>query len=399
MNLFIDQELQRKFDEQGYVVINFADSTTVARLQQIFTSIYPKTPEGFFSSSYDKDIVFKQNLSNQLRELLDPLVKKICHHFRPLGCSFLSKSPGISSFMPVHQDWTVVDESKFASVTIWMPLTDTDEKNGALKVLPGSHRFSDALRSPTIPGAFDYLKEDIYPLMNWVKLKAGQAIIFNHALLHASPPNLSDSDRIVVTYGLIPEEAELYFYNRISEHQVAKFRVPYDFFITYNNIGQPPESAELIETLEYAESPFTINLLNRKMYQYRKNKSSAMRPLFKKPEHQSFFEQNGYIVLPALQQHQIDALRAYYLSTGLKDEKGYGFHVGMDAEDKQLVKEMVDKIKEIALAQVQNYLTDIQLFTASFVVKEPNPMGVVPPHQDWTFVEDEESFCSVTCWI
>ncbi|HNO48886.1 MAG TPA: phytanoyl-CoA dioxygenase family protein, partial [Chitinophagales bacterium] len=27
------------------------------------------------------------------------------------------------------------------------------------------------------------------------------------------------------------------------------------------------------------------------------------------------------------------------------------------------------------------------------------PKGVVPPHQDWSFVEDENRHCSVTCWI
>jgi ectoine hydroxylase-related dioxygenase (phytanoyl-CoA dioxygenase family) len=42
---------------------------------------------------------------------------------------------------------------------------------------------------------------------------------------------------------------------------------------------------------------------------------------------------------------------------------------------------------------------DAQVFTASYVVKEPNPLSVVPVHQDWSFVDDEGEYCSTTCWI
>ena len=124
-----------------------------------------------------------------------------------------------------------------------------------------------------------------------------------------------------------------------------------------------------------------------------------MQPLFKNTEHQAFFEKNGYIKLPALNTQQVNELRDYYFNSGIKKTTDYGFYVGMDHENKQLVDEMMQKIESVAMASVSNYLAPYQLITASYVIKDTNNKGVVPPHQDWTFVEDETQHCSVTCWI
>ena len=124
-----------------------------------------------------------------------------------------------------------------------------------------------------------------------------------------------------------------------------------------------------------------------------------MKALFKDPKQQEAFEQNGYLKVSMLGEEEIQALKTLHKDLGLVDEKGYGFHVGMDNQDKNLVLNMVETIKNIALPKVEEILFETQLFTASFVIKEPNPTGVVPPHQDWSFVDNEEEFCSVTCWI
>ncbi|MEZ5054295.1 MAG: phytanoyl-CoA dioxygenase family protein [Chitinophagales bacterium] len=124
-----------------------------------------------------------------------------------------------------------------------------------------------------------------------------------------------------------------------------------------------------------------------------------MQPLFKDKEHQAFFEQNGYIKLPALNATQIDELKNYYFTSGIQQTTSYGFYVGMDHENKQLVDEMMQQIENVAMPTVSTYLANYQLITASYVIKDTNPQGVVPPHQDWTFVEDETQHCSVTCWI
>jgi hypothetical protein len=71
----------------------------------------------------------------------------------------------------------------------------------------------------------------------------------------------------------------------------------------------------------------------------------------------------------------------------------------MENEDKQKVARIREKIYEIALPKAMEHFYNAKVIAGSFVVKEKNPQGVVPPHQDWTFVENEGEYYSVTCWI
>src|SRR5690606_28742754 len=114
---------------------------------------------------------------------------------------------------------------------------------------------------------------------------------------------------------------------------------------------------------------------------------------------QQEFETNGFVKINALDNEAVATLKNYYESLNLKDELGYGFHISMDQENKSVVAEAMNKIFEVALPQLNHYFDNAQVFTCSYVVKEPNPQGVVPAHQDWTFVADETQHCSVTVWI
>ena len=69
---------------------------------------------------------------------------------------------------------------------------------------------------------------------------------------------------------------------------------------------------------------------------------------------------------------------------------------GLNKEQSVLVRE---KLWGIILPKLDNYLENYKPFVASYVVKETNPKGVVPAHQDWSFVADEDKgYSSITCW-
>jgi ectoine hydroxylase-related dioxygenase (phytanoyl-CoA dioxygenase family) len=263
-----------------------------------------------------------------------------------------------------------------------------------MQVIEGSHLLSKALRGPSLSISFEDI--DLVPFLKTIPLKAGEAIIFNHSLLHASHSNLSNEERVAVTFGLTHKEAQLLMYYS-KKDTVEKWEMPDNMFIEYPKIRFAPNIGKLKEKLDYKVQKLTLQEVQKNRIERRKKQT--MVPLFKNTTHQDFFEKNGYLLLPALNQEDISKLRDLYGELGIKDEKGYGFHVAMDNADKDLVQKMVAKITDVALPKVQEYLHETQLFTASFVVKEPNPQGVVPPHQDWSFVENEVDHCSVTCWI
>jgi ectoine hydroxylase-related dioxygenase (phytanoyl-CoA dioxygenase family) len=397
MMVFKNPELQQKFDKDGFVVISLLESDDVNKLAALYKEVQPESFKGFSSTIYNQDITLKKSTSEKIGSIVRQRIDNYFGVFRPLGSSFLCKTPGEDSIMPVHQDWTIVDESVFDSITVWMPLVDVDKRNGAMKVLPGSHKFSDALRSPTLHGVFQNIHPQIEEKMQWLKVKAGEAVVFSQALLHASPPNLSENERVIATFGLVHEQAKLSFVHRNNEGLVEQYAIDDDFFLTYNNIGQAPVNATLLKTFEYNDTLWTASDLNNAIAKHKRNN---MKPLFRDPEIQQFFNQYGYAKINMLDEQDVKELFDFYHSQNLSDHSGYGFNMSIEDEDKEKVANIRKKIFEIALPKALPHLVDnAKVIAGSFVVKEKNPQGVVPPHQDWSFVENEGENYSVTCWI
>lgn len=394
-NCLSDKTLSAQLDKDGFVVVDFCSGEQVEQLKELYRSVPIDAESPFWSSSFLPDTQFKERLNDSAYSVFESSVSELLGEHQRLGCSFLVKQPGEYSVMPIHQDWTVTDEGEFGSYTIWIPLVDTSAGNGAIQVISGSHKLNAELRSPSLPVAFEGIREELRSYLRTIELKVGQAIVFNHALMHASMPNLTNEPRVAITYGFVDKEAQLYMYYGLENGKVRKYDMPTDMFIKYPEIREEPLIGELDKEFDYTVKNMSMSEVEGEIGLPK----SEMVPLFKDEELQRSFEKNGFVKIPVLNEDDVRKLTELYHELNLTDEKGYGFHVGMDNPDKELVGRMVDRIKEVAMPKVEGALTGAQVFTASFVIKDPNPKGVVPPHQDWSFVEDEKKHCSVTCWI
>ena len=103
---------------------------------------------------------------------------------------------------PWHQDAGVVNPEADDThlITVWFPLSDTDEQNGCLQVVPGSHRSEGVLTH--CPGGKDVQGNLLIPESEFevgeavaVPLKKGDALFFSKYTVHSSFPNNSDRIR------------------------------------------------------------------------------------------------------------------------------------------------------------------------------------------------------------
>jgi len=399
MQVFKDPTLQQQFDRNGYVVISLADLDVINQLRQFYHEVQPVSYRGFSSTIFNPDIELKQKTSEKIQMILADSVQNWCQDFRPLGGSFLCKTSDEESFMPTHQDWTIVEEDKFASMTIWVPLVDTNETNGALRVLPGSHKFSETLRSPTLPGSFQQLGDALFDATLPLCINVGDAVIFNQALIHTSDANRSGSERLVATYGLVHKEAQLSFYH-YEDGVVDQYAIPDDFFITYNNIGTRPQTGHIVRRFNYTWKAWSTADLQAALHRF-ENKlySTKMKRLFADEQTQTFFEKNGYAKLKILDEPEVKELLDYYHEQNLQQKDGPGFTMSMELSDKEKVAKVRQKIYEVALPKALTHYFNAKVIAGSYVVKEHNMQCIVPPHQDWSFVDNEGEYYSVTCWI
>ncbi len=110
---------------------------------------------------------------------------------------FVTKLPDAEdehSDIPWHQDNGYGRLEPMTDVTLWVPLVDTDESNGCLRVLPGSHR--QGLLEHGAAGVNPVLREaacgnEGQPL----PLAAGEGVAFSGLTLHGSGPNRSSRPR------------------------------------------------------------------------------------------------------------------------------------------------------------------------------------------------------------
>src|SRR5579863_7644449 len=379
--IFRNKELNQLLESKGYVVVPFAGEEQLQKLREIYHRYNSDSPY-FHSTTFSADFEMKKKVSREVAEIFEKSLNPRFEKYRPMGGSFLCKPPGEGGNMPIHQDWTIVDESKYGSYTIWVPLQDVNQNNGAITVLDGSHRLTNALRGPSLPVVIRDVEQGIKARMKTLCMKAGEAFIFNHALIHASHLNRSNGNRVAVTFGLISEQATLMFYHRNEQEEIEKYLVEDDFFMKYSNIGQRPEFAEPVEILKENFEPVTEKKLNDFLLDY---KLKIMKPIFKNAELQQQIERDGYVLMDMLSNDEVKELKEYYSTLNNDHIPFYGFHVSLDNSSSDFVSGVMNKIKSVITKHADEIFKDYKIFTSSYVVKEKNPIGVVPPHQDWSF--------------
>ncbi len=203
-----NEALNRQLIEKGFIVLPFLNNKEVEQLRNIYFSHHAdSTIEGFYVSSHAKSWEELMNISDKIKEIVAPNIDKHFQHVQKIGGTFIVKAPDETNILHPHQDWRIVDEDKYRSFTIWMALQDTTDENGAMYVLLGSHEWIRGYRHITIPSVYGKIYELTWQYMQPIHLKAGEAVVFDHALVHASKPNVSNALRIAAIHTILSEGA------------------------------------------------------------------------------------------------------------------------------------------------------------------------------------------------
>jgi hypothetical protein len=257
----LDAELNAQLAEYGYVVIPFLNVDDVEKLVATFDNAHQAETAAFYASSHHESSDFRKKMSAAISEVLEPHSNRVFNSCKMLGASFISKSKDEASHLQPHQDWNIVDEREFRSFNVWIPLVDLNEQNGAIEVLPKSHNWVRGIRHSSIGCAYAEVHDMVWENMQPLYLKAGEALIYDHALLHASKANKTDQKRIACASGVMPEEAQMFFYWN-ENGTIEKYDSNPEFFMTENIFSQPSSLSKVYE-FEYNLKLVDSNLLHQ----------------------------------------------------------------------------------------------------------------------------------------
>lgn len=236
--IFKDASLQNELEESGYVIIPFYSHDDIKKINAFYKENTQTNNTGFQPTTYFNSLEYRLKASAFIKNIAHSYIEKYLQDYKTYMGSFIAKHPDKNSELGVHQDMTLVDESKFMGINIWSPLCDTNTKNGALYLIPKSHRIFPTYRNANIKNIYDKHYSIIKKYMQPIFMKAGEAIIFDNSILHFSPPNLSKEIRIATNVFITHKDAKITIaYHDKESNKIEHFEQEDDFFTTYTQFG------------------------------------------------------------------------------------------------------------------------------------------------------------------
>jgi ectoine hydroxylase-related dioxygenase (phytanoyl-CoA dioxygenase family) len=167
--------------------------------------------KGFHDLQYH-DAVFTRMVAHPrlvaiLTDLIGPNVQ--LHHSK-----MLVKPPEQGAPFPMHQDYPYFPHERHTVLAASVHLDDTDEENGCLHVVPGSHRLGP-LAAEGDAHTVDYPLESGTPC----PAAAGDVLFFNYLTIHGSGVNRSPRTRRNVLFQYRdPADAPVFNADGVEDH-------------------------------------------------------------------------------------------------------------------------------------------------------------------------------------
>ncbi len=142
--------------------------------------------------------------------ILDAIEDVIGPNILCWGSSFFIKEPRNPGFVSWHQDSTYWGLDPADVVTAWVAFSDSTAANGAMRVIPGTHKMDQVPHNDTfrpenlLSRGQEIMVEVDDKQAAMLELAAGEMSLHHVRLIHGSDPNPSDQRRIGYAIRYIP---------------------------------------------------------------------------------------------------------------------------------------------------------------------------------------------------
>ena len=205
---------KQQYSEQGYVKnLPVFSHDGALELQGLFEELSSRLPSHVDINKTNMWHKASKKFHDLCRtpEILDYVEDILGPNFVQWGGQFFHKEPQSGSVVPWHQDAQYWPLDPANAVTVWLAVYDSDEENGAMKVVSGSHKKgANGFKHHTNDASHLVLDQEVSEdqidkdKIVYMNLKAGEISLHNDALLHGSDPNNSNRKRCGITMRFSP---------------------------------------------------------------------------------------------------------------------------------------------------------------------------------------------------
>lgn len=240
--MFADPDLDHRFARAGVVVAPVVEPERLADLRARALDLLPDSRTALDISSEITTAPQRADIDRAFLPLFREIGEGLFTGYEALMTAIFVNWPEAGSGKQAHQGWSLVDEEEHRSATMWLALEPVDRRNGILAVLPGSQALLEHPRpSPYTPTELCDCYVDIDARdMPAPRIAPGEAIIFDHRLVHASTANVTDTPRVTVGCAFVPTGAQLYHWNIEDDGTAYRYALEDDTYLKTFELGGRP---------------------------------------------------------------------------------------------------------------------------------------------------------------
>jgi hypothetical protein len=255
-----DAALDVEFRRKGYVTYPLLDAEQVAALLELHDATTPDVPRDYYATPFSQSPDYRWHLYEGITEIMGSSLAHLLPDYETCMGGFITKRAHTTQGrVPLHQDYSFVDNESHVAVHVWCPLIDTNAQNGCIKAVDGSHTFFNHISAiPGNPAPFHAVAQVLErEFMTSLPLAAGWAFVYDERTLHASDDNLSGSLRIAAGCALVPQGVapRMYSFEKGRPGQLGVLQVNARFLSSFQagqHILEPyPDGVRRIGSVSY----------------------------------------------------------------------------------------------------------------------------------------------------
>ena len=241
----IDKKIINKFKKKGWIKIDkFVSKNHLSQIHHLINAFLNKNIRSYNPRHINfvgkKKILRNINSFHKLNDCLEvkKLSKKkiIKSHVNALlntkkiklrQSEYFAKPKGSGLPVPNHQDnfyWNVVGGN---ALTVWIALSKSNIKNGAIHYYEGTHKYGILKHIPSYAKGSSQKIKNVNFLKKFKKvtpkLDIGDALIHHSLIAHGSKANTSNTSRKGITFQFIEKESKLDF-KKIKEYEKQLYK-------------------------------------------------------------------------------------------------------------------------------------------------------------------------------
>lgn len=398
-------------EPDGYATLPLLDPRQLVELRRLFDSVDLDSSQGFAATCNDCERAEARRVDVALKEWAAESLADVLPGHEPFLASFVTRAAGAPTPMDYHQDLTYVDERTHRTLMVWIPLVDVDEHRGALKVVPGSHRWADGIR----PGGHEPLPTA--DLQDWfdpqgrvVPVPAGTAVIFDNALVHSSTPNDDGDLRPAVAIAFRPRAAELLHFHRDGD-RVDGFSIGEDFFTTRpfrsRPLGDPTTApwTDVVTAADFLAHDATATATATAAPTTHRGTGAdisgllpvARRPVLVDPRWDVQLRRDGFVKVQLDLGDAVERVRDGYGE--LHGWQGSGFEPDLVNDDLDYRRDASALLSKALDGPASSLFVEHVPFLRNYLCKWPGVDSALYLHRDWAYVDERKDQRTYVVWV